>query len=140
MTAGAPASVQSDIFSMGVVLWEALAARKLFSGLPVEALQQIRRGEIAPLAPIRRDLPAPLVAVVHRALEVDPKKRFRSATEMAEALAAVLRAVPRVTDADLARSVASARVLLATTGTQPVATSTPMSIDLGQLGPKGKKA
>jgi serine/threonine-protein kinase len=134
MTHGAEPSAQSDLFSMGVTLWEALAADKLFHGEALEVLHQLRRGEIRPLAPLRPDLPPELLRVVGRALEPDPEKRFRAAGEMTEALSAVLRTVPRVSDAILANAVQEARGWLTGIGEHPATMSSlPITVDLGDF-------
>ncbi|HBQ16961.1 MAG TPA: hypothetical protein DEF51_39450 [Myxococcales bacterium] len=66
--------------------------------------------EVPPLESTRPDLPAELTRTVHRALERDPQKRFRTARQMARALARVLRRVAEPTDAEpLGESVALAR-------------------------------
>lgn len=92
ITRGQPATEQSDLFSMGSVLWEALVGRRLFAGPgDLDVFRKIRNGEVQPLGPQRSDLPAPLVAAVERALAVEPQDRFPSARAMANALADVLK-------------------------------------------------
>jgi serine/threonine protein kinase len=114
LLSGAKPSPSTDLFSTGVVLWEALAQRRLFAGpSDVEVLLAIRRGDIPPLSEQRPDVPQALVEVVHAALEVDPARRFASARAMARALAAVLRTVPDPVDEEpLGASVRAARVRL----------------------------
>lgn len=104
-------SPQSDLFSLGIVLWEVLAGRRLFKRkTDVATLEAVMACEVPPLDGTRPDLPAELVRAVHRALERDPQKRFRSARRMARALARVLRRVAEPTDAEpLGESVATAR-------------------------------
>jgi serine/threonine protein kinase len=103
VTLGKPASPQSDLFAMGSVLWEALSGSRLFDArTDLEVFKQIRNCEIRPLAPLRPDLPAELIAAVDRALSKDPAHRFGSARAMAFALAEILRYAPAVTDAQQA--------------------------------------
>lgn len=132
MAAGKQASVSSDIFAMGVTMWEALTGRKLFPGEPYEAFRKILHKEIAPLQPLRPDLPLKLLEVVGRALEPDPEKRYASAGEMGDALADVLRAVPRISDASLGRNVIEARQRLS--GNYPTESSLKIDIDIDELG------
>lgn len=108
---GAKASAQSDIFGLGVVLWEALAQQRLFTGKnDLEVLLSVRKGEIPRLSELRTDLPGALEVAVHQALEPDPAARYESATDMARALAAILRSHPEPIDAEpLGRSVRDAR-------------------------------
>jgi serine/threonine-protein kinase len=123
LLAGAKASPSTDLFSTGVVLWEALAQRRLFTGPnDMEVLLAIRRGDVPPLHAQRPDLPPALVEVIHAALEPDPARRFGSAREMARALAAVLRTVPDAVDEEpLGASVRAARVRLGKDPAPPAA-------------------
>ncbi|MCA9666881.1 MAG: serine/threonine protein kinase [Myxococcales bacterium] len=111
LTLGADPSVQSDLFSVGVVLWEALAGRKLFTGQDdVELVLGVRAAEIPSLAAQRPGLPDALYRIVHRALEREPGARFADADEMARALASLLRSINRRTDARvIARAAVTAR-------------------------------
>ncbi len=84
---GEPATVQSDLYALAIVLWEALSGERLFWGETAgERVRKARDAEIPPLASRRPTLPAPLVAVVERALERDPRRRFESAEAMQHAL------------------------------------------------------
>ena len=108
-------TVQSDLYALGVVLWQALAGRRLFAGSnDVDIFLEARRADIPPLVESRDDLPAELTATVERALARDPDDRFRSARQMGRVLANILRTITVPTDAKvLAQSVAAARVELA---------------------------
>lgn len=108
---GARASSHSDIFALGVVLWEALAQQRLFTGKnDLEVLLSVRKGDVQRLSELRTDIPAALELAVHQALEPDPNARFESAKEMARTLAAILRTHPEPVDAEpLGRSVREAR-------------------------------
>ena len=76
LTLGDPPSVSSDLFSVGVVLWEALAGRKLFTGeTDVDVVLGVREADVPPLTEERPDLPAPLCAIAHQALEANPARR-----------------------------------------------------------------
>ncbi|MCK5796415.1 MAG: serine/threonine protein kinase [Deltaproteobacteria bacterium] len=111
---GETASPASDIFSLSVVLWEALAGRRLYQGATdVEVFLAAREAKIPPLGEFRSDLPVLLLDAIGRGLSVDPAGRYGSALAMARALADVLRREPKKTDAPvLAQSVLSARVVL----------------------------
>lgn len=88
LVAGENPSAQSDIFSLGVVLWEALAQERMFAGKSdIDTLMAIRRGEIRPLGTMRPELSSTLTDIVHRALRGDPAQRFESARAMGLALA-----------------------------------------------------
>ena len=72
---GDEACPASDIWGVGILLWEALAGRHPFGGGPfLEIAKRIGRGAPS-LATARPDLPKPLVALVDKALAVEPAKR-----------------------------------------------------------------
>jgi serine/threonine-protein kinase len=96
---GGPPSVATDLFSLGVVLWEALAGRRLFQAeSDVEVVELIKHARVPVLSHESRAIPFRLCAAVHRALERDPLRRFSSAREMLESLTEVLRVLPRSVD------------------------------------------
>lgn len=73
----------SDLFSMGVVLWECLALRRLFRGEnEAERLSAVLRCEV----PDIEGVPPVVMAVARRALSRLPEGRFLTAIAMAEAL------------------------------------------------------
>jgi Ser/Thr protein kinase RdoA (MazF antagonist) len=73
--AGQPTTAAADVWSTGVVLWEALAGWHPFSAAsPIETAKRIREGA-RPLAELRPDLPADLCAIVDRMLALDPRRR-----------------------------------------------------------------
>jgi len=85
--AGEPASERSDLYSVGVLVYEALSGQRPFRGAtPLALMRAIERGDAASLTALRPDVPAPLVAVVARSMALDPGRRFGSAPEMAAAL------------------------------------------------------
>lgn len=75
-----------DVFAMGVVLWEALAGRRLFRGdNEIQTLDRVLRDEPPRLADVAAGL-APFDPVVARAVAEDPAARFPSARAFAAAL------------------------------------------------------
>ena len=85
------AAASSDLFAMGVVLYEILSGgRRPFEGdSPTMVLNSILRKPPAPLDPMElKDLGARMLAVVDRALAKDPQQRYADAGDLARAIAA----------------------------------------------------
>lgn len=92
---GRALDARSDVYSLGVVLYEALAGRPPFTGRDQESLMEaILRGDPQPLRHLVRSLPRDLEIVVLKALERDPERRYASAAELADDLEAVLALRP----------------------------------------------
>jgi serine/threonine protein kinase len=86
------ATPRSDIFGVGIVLWEALAGRPLFGGGDaIDVLKRIAAHQVPSIRDFRPDIPAALAEVVHTALAQAPNDRFESAEEMSRAMASILR-------------------------------------------------
>ncbi len=77
----------SDVYSLGLVLYEALTGRRAWTGETTAALAAVRIGAEAPSPrAVRPEIPAALDAVVVRALDPEPVRRFASGNAMAAAL------------------------------------------------------
>lgn len=78
---------RSDIFAAGIVLWEALAGRRLFAGADTgEILGKVLNSEIPTPRSIVPEIPESVSAVVMKALERDPTERYQTAREFAVAI------------------------------------------------------
>lgn len=95
---GAPEQVRceavdqrADVYSVGVMLWEAVAARRMWKDT-TEAivLQRVLAGELPSLREIKPDAPAELVRICERALATDPAARHPDAAALKEDLEAYI--------------------------------------------------
>lgn len=98
---GAPASPQTDIYGVGVLLWESLTNTRLYQnkreGDIVQAL--VRGDRPKPVLEVDPEVPAAIADAVDRALRLDPAERHTSASAFARALSDALRRIPERTDA-----------------------------------------
>jgi serine/threonine-protein kinase len=89
---GEKIGIRSDIYSLGIVLYEMLAGRVPFEGESVQSiLMKQATAEPTPIREIRREVPEQLAAVLDRMLVKDPAQRIATAAEVD---AALLEAVP----------------------------------------------
>ena len=88
--AGADASPQSDVWSVGVLLWETLTDRHPFWGMPIQEVARAIEAGAPPLASERSGLPRRLVVAVDTALALDPAAR-PAAPDLAAELRNALR-------------------------------------------------
>ncbi len=90
-TRGEKLDGRSDLFSVGIVLFQALAGERPFKGENLVAVAQaIATAEPPPLNAKRPDVPPALRRVVDRCLAKQPEQRFASGAELSQALGRVL--------------------------------------------------
>ncbi len=81
---------RADVYAAGVVLWEALTGRRLFrADTEAETLNLVLHGVVPAPSTVVPEITPDVDAVLRKALERDPDKRFQSAAEMADALEAI---------------------------------------------------
>jgi serine/threonine protein kinase len=91
---GVGVDIRSDLYSLGVTLWEMVTGKTPFRGSPGEVMSQHQRAPI-PLERLK-DVPQPVVVLLEKLLEKDPAQRFGTPNEL-------LKAMPTITGAIDAR-------------------------------------
>ncbi len=100
---GRPVDRSTDLYALGIVLWEMLTMRRLFRA-PSELalLDQVRAPQIESPDTLVSDLPRGLVTAVMKTLSIEAKQRPASALELRRALASAVAGVEEVDSTQLA--------------------------------------
>ncbi len=103
-TSGEPIDRRTDLFTVGIVLWELVAGQRMFGGTAVQKLKALIHDPIPKLSSVRPEVDPELERIVHRALEKDRELRYPSAAEMREDLENYLaRTGPAIRSEDISR-------------------------------------
>jgi eukaryotic-like serine/threonine-protein kinase len=90
---GGPATVRSDVYSTGVLLYRLVTGRVPISARSLEEVRQAHlTGDVRRLRDERSDLPSAFVQIIERALSPEPARRFESAGAFEMALTGLLTA------------------------------------------------
>ena len=88
--AGGEVDVRSDLYSLGVMLWEMVTGHGPFRGSPAELMHQHQHAPL-PLDQLE-GVPQPVAVLIEALLEKDPRRRFQTPAEL-------LKVMPTITDA-----------------------------------------
>ncbi len=82
---------RADLFSVGVMMWEAATGKRLWKGIPdITILQRLLSGEIPTPRSVKEDIPEKLEQLILKALSHQPDDRFATAADMQAAVDAYL--------------------------------------------------
>ena len=84
--AGREVSVKSDVYSLGLVLFELFVGKRLFEGVTREQIERVRSTTPTPLTDLSEDIDPAVECVIQRCLELEPSARPSSALAVAAAL------------------------------------------------------
>lgn len=78
---------RTDIFAVGIILWELLAGQRLFMGdTDFQTVKKVQQAVIPPITQINENVSPDLERIINRALARDPDLRYRTARELSRDL------------------------------------------------------
>jgi serine/threonine protein kinase len=102
---------RSDIYAAGVVIWEALAGRRLYvADSQIELVHKLMEAIVEPPSAYNPEVTPELDQIVLKALARDPADRYATAEEMAEAIDTAIRPASALKVADWVRAVAGEKL------------------------------
>jgi serine/threonine protein kinase len=86
--AGSQVDIRSDLYSLGVTLWEMVTGKTPFRGSPGEVMYQHQHSAL-PLEELE-GVPQPLLVLLEALLEKDPRRRFQNPGELLKAIPTII--------------------------------------------------
>ncbi len=88
---GEPVDARTDVYALGIVLWEMLAGRRLYLGeTDYATVKLVQQSNVPSLSRINPEVDPELERVIGKSLEKDVNKRFQTARDFGDALAQYL--------------------------------------------------
>ncbi len=84
---GQDVDARTDIFAVGIILWELLAGQRLFLGdTDFQTVKKVQQAQIPAISQLNKAVPPELEKIINRSLARDPNARYRTAKELAKDL------------------------------------------------------
>ena len=88
---GHDVDLRADIFAVGIILWEILAGRRLFSGeSDFATVKLVQQAQVPSIAQINRKVPPSLERIINKSLARDTANRYQTSSDLARDLTAFL--------------------------------------------------
>ncbi len=82
---------RTDIFAVGIILWELLAGQRLFLGeTDFQTVKKVQQANVPPISTVNKKVPPELERIVSKALARDIKARYQTARELGQDLARLM--------------------------------------------------
>ena len=80
---GQDVDARTDIFAVGIILWELLAGQRLFLGdTDFQTVKKVQAAQVPSISQINKKVPPELERIINKALAREPAQRYRTAREL----------------------------------------------------------
>jgi serine/threonine-protein kinase len=84
---GQEVDARTDIFAVGIILWELLSGQRLFLGeTDFQTVKKVQQAVVPPISSLNKKVPPELERIVNRALAREPSQRYQTARELGQDL------------------------------------------------------
>ena len=88
---GKEVDARTDVFAVGIILWEMLSGRRLFYGdTDFATVKQVQQAQVPSIGQINKDVPIDLERIIARSLAREPEKRYQTARDLGRDLISFL--------------------------------------------------